>query len=286
MSTLSITDYVIMFVFVVAAFGVVNLLRSGLAQWLKWDIGERERVLQQRLSELTTECDKYKDEVSSLRKQIQIMVGQYDDIVIKYNDLNQQYLSAKEEAVKLREQLDRWRADLRESDARFNRILIAAVGMPEASGNMDMASLRAVKMDTGMSFEHIQECTPEKLQSSLDSARGMQAVTYLHLSIKSDKDGYQLMDKIVDANWLSANLQGVIICLIAGSDSTEIGEFIGVVPYLITMSDKLPSKEAARFTRYFWTEIGKGIGPSLAFNRAIDRSPGRMSEYVKRHWLE
>lgn len=284
--SLSFLDYLVLFIYILIAILAVNFLRAGFARWLKWDITERERVLQQRLVELTAECEKYKVEVSSLRTQIQIMVSQYDDAVVKFNALKQQYDTVREEANKLRDQIDRWKMDMKENDARFTRILIAAVGMLESSGNLDLSSLRAVKMETGMAFEVIAQCTPEKLQASLDSARGMQAVTYLHMSIKSDNQGYQLMDQIVDANWLSANLQGVIICLIAGSDSTEVGEFIGVVPYLITMSDKIPNKDAARFTRYFWTEVGKGIGPTLAFQRALDKSPGRMSEYVKRHWLE
>jgi hypothetical protein len=72
---------------------------------------------------------------------------------------------------------------------------------------------------------------------------------------------------------------------VAGSDSTEVGEFLGIIPYVITMSDKLPSRDAARFTRHFWTEIGNGIGPTLGLQRALEASPGRMSEYVKRHWV-
>ncbi len=235
--------------------------------------------------ELTRECEKYKEEVADLRRQVKIMVSQYDDAIVRFSNLNEEYKKAKEEIASLQDQLKRWQKSMEEAELKYNRILIAAVGMPESSSNMDLASLRAVKMETGMAFEAINEATPQKLQNALDQARGIQAVTYLHLSIRSDEDGYQLMDEIVDANWLSSNLQGVVVLLVAGSDSSAIGEFIGVVPYVITMNDKIPSKDAARFTRHFWTEIGRGIGPNLALNRALAKAPGRMSEYVKRHWV-
>lgn len=286
MSNLSALDYLIFFLFVIAAYGFIQGLRFWAGKWQTWDIGEKEKVLQQKLIDLQKECDKYKEEVILLRNQVKLVMGQYDEAVIKLSELNRLYKMAQEEARTLQDQLNRWKEDMEKSEARFNRILIAAVGSPESSLNMDLAALRAVKIETGMAFDRISECTPEKLQSAIDQAKGMQAITYLHLSIKSGPEGYQLMDKVVDANWLSANLQGVVILLVAGSDSTEVGEFIGVVPYIITMNDTLPSKDAARFTRYFWTEVGKGIGPSLAFERAIQRSPGRMSEYVRRHWLE
>lgn len=281
---LTLTDLIIVAVFSIAAYGLINLLRLGLNRFLKWDVGEKERILHQRLTELGIECTKYKEEVSDLRKQIKTMVQQYDEAVIKIKTVNDSYNAALKQIDNLKAELERIKMDIRQSEARFNRVLIVAVGSPDAALNLDLASLRAVKMDTGMAFERILECTPAKLQTAIDQAKSSQAVIYLHLSIKSDSNGYQLMDEIVDADWLSENLQGVIILVVAGNESTDVGEFLGIIPYVVTMNETVPPKDAARFTRAFWTEIGKGIGPNLAFERAMQKAPGRMSEYVRKHW--
>jgi hypothetical protein len=277
-------DYLLLFVFVLVSYGVLHLARMGIGQWLRWDTGQKERAMQDKLAEVQRELDKAKERVIILEKQIELLLGQYNEAVIKLNQIKTRYEEAEEDARRLREELVRMNSNLPDMEMRSNRLLIAAVGAPNSQLNLDLASLRAVKMNTGLAFERISEATPERLQQALDMARGMRAITYLHLSTNADREGYQLMDTIVDANWLSENLQGVTILVVAGSESTDVGEFLGIVPYVITMNDKLPSRDAARFTRHFWTEIGNGIGPSLAFQRALDQSPGRMSEYVKKHW--
>lgn len=286
MSNLKILDYVILFVFVIAAYGIINILRIGFSQWLKWDVGEKEKVVQQRLTELAYECNKYKEEVADLRKQVKLILGQYDEAVIRGNDLREQYEQVKDEAKRLREEIARMDTDLRGPGDRVgDRILISAIGSKDRSFALDNASLYAVNTDTGMAFETI-EATRDKLIETLDRARQKQNITYLHLSIKSDEQGYQLIDGIVDAQWLASVLQGVIIMVVAGSDSSTVGDLLGVVPYVITMNDKVLPRDAAIFTRNFWTSIGKGLGPRLALKAALSKSPARMSPYVTSHWSD
>lgn len=274
----SLQDYVVVFLFVLGSLSILYLIRFGLSRWLSWDNGEKEKALQHDLS-------KAKGEIVDLRKQIKILISQYEDAVGKYAVLKKEHDQAKRELEVMREELDQLqRETLAKSAAFHNRLLIAAVGSKEASLALDLASLRAVRADTGLQFLRIPEATPEKLKDALDQSRMMQSTTYLHLSIKSDEEGYQLTNQIVDANWLSENLEGVIILVVNGSNSTRIGHSLGVVPYVITMSDEVPHRDASQFARAFWTEIGKGIGPTLALKRALDRSPANMQEYVVRHW--
>jgi hypothetical protein len=79
-------------------------------------------------------------------------------------------------------------------------------------------------------------------------------------------------------------LDGVEILVIAGCESSEIGDLLGVVPYVVTMSNRVEHKDAAAFTRRWWSAIGRGLEPDEAWSEAIERSPSGMSEYVVRHW--
>jgi hypothetical protein len=273
-------EYITVFLFVLGSLSILYLIRLILSKWLAWDNGEKEKALQQNLN-------KSKEEILDLRKQVRILVAQYEEAVGKYALLREQYDQAARELVVLREEVEQMQKEtVKQSQALHNRLLIAAVGSKEASLALDLASLRAVRADTGLRFLRIPEATPEKLKDALDQSRMMQSTTYLHLSIKSDNDGYQLTNEIVDANWLSENLEGVVILVVNGSNSTRIGASLGVVPYVITMSEEVPHRDASLFARAFWTEIGRGIGPSLALKRALERSPANMQEYVVRHWSE
>lgn len=284
--TLNIYDLLVIFVFVTVSYFLINLLRVGLSQWLKWDIGEREKELRQKLLELQYECDKYKEEVTDLRKQIRILLTQHDEAVIKLNKLQGQYQSASETAEGLRWELERMQAEIIDSSetSKTNRVLIVAIGSLKPSLNLDMASLRAVEHDTGIMVQRIPEATPDKLKMAIDKARRRRDIIYLHMAVDSDDNGFHLMDQVVDSDWMAANLGSVVVLVIAAQDRADIGEFLGIIPYVVTMSDAVISRDAAIFSREFWTEIGKGIGPTMALKRALSHSPSAMKTYVTPNW--
>lgn len=284
--TLNIYDLLVIFVFVTVSYFLINLLRVGLSQWLKWDIGEREKELRQKLLGLQYECDKYKEEVTDLRKQIRILLTQHDEAVIKLNKLQGQYQSASETAEGLRWELERMQAEIIDSSetSKTNRVLIVAIGSLKPSLNLDMASLRAVEHDTGIMVQRIPEATPDKLKMAIDKARRRRDIIYLHMAVDSDDNGFHLMDQVVDSDWMAANLGSVVVLVIAAQDRADIGEFLGIIPYVVTMSDAVISRDAAIFSREFWTEIGKGIGPTMALKRALSHSPSAMKTYVTPNW--
>lgn len=274
------------FIFVLISVGILELVRRGAGQFIKWDIGEREKAVQQELIRLKYEAEKYREEISDLRKQIKLLLVQYDEAVVKLAALEQRYNSAMRDAEDLREELDSLRRGVRSPEEKSSRILIAAIGSKKTGIGLDLASLRAVEEETGLRFQRITEATPEKLKIELDRARMSKQITYLHLSVESDQEGYMLMDTEVSADWLSEVLRGVMILVVAGSESANIGDFLGVVPYVVSMSDKIVSRDAALFSRAFWSEIGRGYGPNKALTMALRRAPSGMSEYVVKHWVD
>lgn len=280
---LTIENFLVIFAFVAVSYGLLHVFRIGISQWLRWDVGEKERLLQQKLTELQYECDRYKEEVADLRKQVKLLIGQYDEAVIKWKMLNDQYMVVTEEARRLKDDLARIDSGIASTERRDRRNLIVALGLVDRSLLPDLATLRAVNEQTGLPFEVI-DATSDKLTDVLDRSRSRQAITYLHLAIKSDNEGYQLQDKIVTADWLSDILRGVVIMVVAGSDSSRIADLLGVVPYVVSMNDKVTARDTAIFSRAFWTEVGRGVGASKALEEAFKRAPARMKEYVTAHW--
>lgn len=281
--------YFWLFVFVLVSVSVLQAGKLGMDHWLRWDTGEKERLFQQKISDLQRELDKAKDRVVILEKQIELLLGQYNDAIIRLNTIRIQHESALEDAKKLREELDDLRRDLPRMEANSHprrRVLIAVIGNKDPGLELDLTSLRAVQNETGLAFERITEATPDKLKKTLDRSRMQRNITYLHLSVRSGKEGYQLGDQVVSAEWLSGILGGVLILVVAGADSDWVGDFLGVVPYVVTMSESAPSGDAAQFSRAFWMEIGKGFGPVRALTTALDRAPATMQEYVVRHWID
>ena len=275
-----------LFIFVLISYAILHVGRIGIGQWLRWDTGERERVLQQKLADLQRELDKAKERVIILEKQIELLLGQYNDAIVRLNSFKTQYEAALEDAKHLKEELDDVRRDMprRDNDVSRRRLLIAAIGGKEKDLTLDLASLRAVQMETGLEFERILEATPEKLKKTLDRSRMNRNLTYLHMAVLSGKEGYMLGGEVVEAEWLSEVLGGVLVLLVTGSESDWVGDFLGVVPYVVTMSDQVNSRDATQFSRIFWSEIGRGMGPIKALETALDRAPSVMREYVVRHW--
>lgn len=277
-------------ILMLVAYVVMRVIDNLIQRYLKIDKTEKEQILQNKLQELTSKVKEYEREVDSLRQQIKLLLAQYTDISGKYKELENTYNTAKQDAQSLRDQLGSFSQGYNNPSssthfpARSNKVLIVCIGSSDAGFALDLASIRAVRTETGIEIQQVNDPTPENLKNIIDRARAKQEHIYLHLAIKSDKNGYQIGPHIVDANWLSSILNGVLVLVVAGTDSDHIGDFLGVVPYVVTMSGSVVHREAAIFSRIFWTEIGKGIGPTLAFRRALERSPGTVREFVVSHW--
>lgn len=167
--------------------------------------------------------------------------------------------------------------------SRVSPVLVA-IGS-DAQLQLDLTSMRAVETETGMEFRRIRNATLELIKQSLDRAR-MNGHPYdkLHLAVHSGVEGILLGGVIVDSVAFSEILQGVKILLIAGCESSYVGDYLGVVPYVITMTEKVPMNDAALFCRAFWTQIGRHKKPAEALRLSLLAAPSGMNEYVEAHW--
>lgn len=283
------SDWVILIAVVVVATLVMQVLSPLLQRYLKLDKTEREHILQSQIDAMTDKQEEYENEAATLKHHIKLLLQQYDQLVIENNRLKQEHIEAHKQILVLQDQVKALTQQAQQpmidsTGASAQRTLVVCVATDDPNFALDLASLRAVRTETGMEVSQVKEPSPENLKRILDRLRTRGAPFYLHLAIRADKKGYQLGDTIVDAIWLSSVLDGVVILLVAGSDSDSIGDFLGVVPYVITLAGDVQHRDVALFTRLFWIEIGRGIGPSLALKRAMDRSPSSIRESVQSHW--
>ena len=97
-------------------------------------------------------------------------------------------------------------------------------------------------------------------------------------------DDLDLAGGSVDGEWLSERLLGVQVLLLAGCEGDRVGDWLGVVPYVVTLDEAIGHDDAAVLCEHFWTGIGKGEGPGAALAAALSACAPVVGEYVVRHW--
>lgn len=150
---------------------------------------------------------------------------------------------------------------------------------------LDLASMRAVKTETGMDFRRVVNGTLKDLTQNLNRARiNGHPYDKLHLAVHANSGGILLGGELITGVAFSEIVQGVKILLIAGCESSYVGDFLGVVPHVVTMTEKVSNVDAALFCRAFWTQIGHQVHPTAALQLALQAAPPGMEEYVEAHW--
>lgn len=249
------------------------------------DNSERREILQAEFENLKKEHTDQQSKIMDLEKQNKIFVQNYENVVGRLSELQKKYDLLLRANKELQEQVEVLSRTSTVETSKREKVLYVVVGSGDAGLSLDLASIRAVETETGLDVQHIKDPQPESIERKLAVARREKSHIYLHLSVKADSEGYLIGDKIVDATWLSGILDGVLVLLVAGTDSDYVGEFLGVVPYVVTMRGGVGNREAAIFSRAFWTEIGRGIGPSLALKRALAKSPEMLQDkIIMRRW--
>ena len=150
---------------------------------------------------------------------------------------------------------------------------------------VDLAALRKVKQQTGLNFHRLTEATAEALDSYMRRERKSgRPVRLMHMAVHASADGVALADRTVDGNWLSERLLGVQVLVLAGCKGDGVGDWLGVVPHVITLSEDISHGDAATLTEQFWLHVAKGRTPSDALTLALERCAPAVSEYVVKHW--
>lgn len=160
--------------------------------------------------------------------------------------------------------------------------LLVALGADALLG-MDLAVLREVQRETGLRLTRLWPVTKANLKRALDRVRVNQQAVYLHFGVHAGPDGLEFADGVVDGVWLSEQLRGVLVVLIAGCEADRVGDLLGVVPAVVSMAEQISHEDAAVFTRVFWGNIGRGLDAQAAFDDAVDRCPPGVAEFAVFH---
>ena len=171
-------------------------------------------------------------------------------------------------------------------DERFpvGRTLLVCIG-PDNTLLLDMAALRAVRSATGLQFRRLLDATRAKFAETLRRERSLRRpVELLHLALHASPAGVEFADGVADGSWLSERLFGVRIMLLAACRGDSIGDWLGVVPHVITLSEDITREDAAILAQHFWHNIGLSMEPGAALDEALTHCPPAVSEYVVRHW--
>ena len=163
-------------------------------------------------------------------------------------------------------------------------VLLVVVG-GDAALRVDLAALRKVKSQTGMGFHRLTDATREAFDRYMRRERSNgRAVRWLHMAVHASAAGVQFVDGLVDGDWLSERLLGVEVLLLAGCSGDSVGDWLGVVPHVVTLGEEIGHGDAATLTEGFWTRIARGEEPGRALEGALERCAPAVSEYVVRHW--
>ena len=164
------------------------------------------------------------------------------------------------------------------------RTLLVCIGSDSAL-MVDLAALRAVRSATGLQFRRLVDASRDDFEAHLRRERSKgRPVELLHLALHADHAGVAFADGTADGNWLSERLCGVRVLLLAGCQGDWVGDWLGVVPHVITLSEEISHADAGLLTEHFWKGIGHGLDADAALDAALGACPPVVGEYVVRHW--
>ena len=159
--------------------------------------------------------------------------------------------------------------------------LLAVIG-EDPKLKIDLAALREVERESALRVSRVFPVTKARLKATLDRYRvNGRPVEYLHMAVHAGPEGLVFQRETVDAEWLSENLKNVRVLVINGCESDALGDWIGVVPTVVTMREAIAHEDAAQFAKLFWSAVARGVSPEDAYYEARERSPQAVGEFVE-----
>lgn len=167
------------------------------------------------------------------------------------------------------------------SPAKQRRPLLAVALGSDGQLQVDVAALRGV---AAFQLAVLRDATRADLEALLERHRAAgNPVRNLHLGMHASHQGVAFADGLADGAWLSSTLAGVEVLVLAGCESDRVGDWLSVVPAVVSMRSKLDNRDASIFSRAFWTAIGQGQDAQAALDWALERSPADVGEMVELH---
>jgi hypothetical protein len=158
--------------------------------------------------------------------------------------------------------------------------LVVVVG-PDRMLEQDVARLRGIR---SFHLSVLRNATMPDLADLLSErrARGV-PVRYLHLAVHASHAGVQFADGLATGAWLSQNLKGVEVLVLAGCQGNRVANLLSVVPAVISMRDELDNVQAGQFALAFWSTVAEGRPVRDAYYYALEHSTDAVSEMAEFH---
>lgn len=163
------------------------------------------------------------------------------------------------------------------------RVLLVGLG-DNAMLQEDLAQLRRAQAQTNIRISRLLPVSRASLERTIERHRAAGTpVRLLHLSVESGPQGLLFSDGIADGMWLSQQLAGVEIALLAGCSNDSVADLLRVVPAVVSMREDVNNHDASLFSGAFWLAVGLGMDANEAFERALQRAPAVVGEFVELH---
>lgn len=222
-------------------------------------------------------------QVHALRKEIDALIESHkrevEELRHDISALQRMLLDKEKDNNELRQRLVELERH-RTTGTPKKQSLVVALGTDKML-QVDVAKLRGIKT---LQLSVLQDATKKDVETVINTRRSQgKPIKLLHLSVHSNENGVLFSDGIADGIWLSQNLKGVEVLVIAGCKSYRIANLLSVVPSVVSMRDEVDNEDASTFSFHFWTAIGDGQNPEDAFDIAIEKSSATLSEMAEFH---
>lgn len=274
-------NYTDMFIIGIIVFVAVIILLFVILRWRPNLLRFDPSIQSSRMKEVTAELNTVKGQVTYLFSQLIVAEGKIKEGEEENRKCKNKISALESSLADLSKRVDEEEIS---KDLVDNPPLLVVVSSDDDL-ELDLTSLRAVQTETGMPFRRVTDATFDKLVQRMNRARiNGRPYDKMHLSVHSGPGGIYIGKDLVTGVELSEVMKGIKVLLIAGCESGGIGDVLGVVPYVVTISEEISHTDAALFSRAFWTQIGKKRKPDDALRLALQLSPSGMDEYVEGHW--
>lgn len=226
----------------------------------------RPPVVLSREGELTKRIVDLERDVASLQRMLVEKHNEIDKLVLRIRDLERG--AGQENPVLPTER---------------RRVLLVGIG-DDAMLQEDLAQLRRVQAQTNIRISRLMPVTRASLERTIERHRAAGTpVKLLHLAVHSGPDGLLFSDGLATGTWLSQQLAGVEIAMLAGCSNDAVADLLRVVPAVVSMREDVDNRDAAIFAGAFWQAVGQGLDANEAFERALQRAPTLVGEFVELH---
>lgn len=180
-------------------------------------------------------------------------------------------------------QLERGVTPVASANAEKRKVLLVCIGAQQMLEE-DNAMLRKVQAQTNIRLTRLLPVTKASLKRTIDRHRAQHTpIEYVHFAVHASPEGLEFEDGMASGLWLSQQLGGVKIALLAGCNTDQVADLLTVVPAVVSLREEIANRDAALFATAFWMGVGQGLAVEEAFEHALSVAPSVVSEFAELH---